>query len=129
MVSERVVSPVLLLPQPLAAANKVCTKTKQIVPERTLGAGSVVGIVLDIHSDQRFRDAIDNRKSNRCSNSNPLILKVKEEGDVAEGPEEPSVRAKLLAATDDFENLSLYFAFKLSVELVAAKKKTLDARS
>jgi hypothetical protein len=109
----------LLHPKPLASSNKVSSESQQIIDPRSLGGSSVISIMLNIQTDQSLRDSVDDSKSKRGSLCDPKILKGKEEGNVANATEMPSVGSKFLSAADNLEDFALNFLFKWSVELVS----------
>lgn len=119
VVGVRVMRPMLLHPKPLASSNKVSSESQQIIDPRSLGGSSVISIMLNIQTDQSLRDSVYDSKSKRGSLCDPKILKGKEERNVANATEMPSVGSKFLSAADNLEDFALNFLFKWSVELVS----------
>lgn len=80
----------------------------------------MVGIVLHIHPNESFRDSIDQSEFDRSTDGNPLVLQIKEQGNVADCSKPPTPRTKLLSTTNNLEDFTLNFPLKLGIKLVAA---------
>ena len=78
----------------------------------------MVGIVLNIQTNKRLRDSVDDCHSVAGFSGDPKVLHVEEKSNVAESTSIPSEGSKLLSAVNDLENLSLDLTFEWCVELV-----------
>jgi len=122
VVGVGMVGPVLLHPQPLAAADQVGKDTEKVIDPRAFGTGSVIGIVLDIHTNHGLGDAKDQSHSDSGALKRPEVLKVAKERTITSSAKEPSNSSEFFAATDNLEDFAFDFAFKLGVKLVVAHK-------
>mmetsp|Transcript_30461 Transcript_30461/g.65366 ORF Transcript_30461/g.65366 Transcript_30461/m.65366 type:complete len:252 (+) Transcript_30461:1444-2199(+) len=120
VIGEGVVGPVLFHPQPLASSDEIGTESEQVVDPGLLGGGSMVGIVLDVQSDERLRNTVDDGQDVRGGCRYPKVLEREKEGDVEEGTRKITIGSKLTSASNDFEDFLLDFAFEFGVPLVLA---------
>ena len=119
VVGVGVVGPVLFHPEPLASSNQVGSQTQEVVDPRSLGSGSVVGIVLDIQPNESLGDTVQNGHAHGASLDNPHVLEAKEQTNIEEASEVPPHGAKLTTTSDNLEDLRLEFPLKGCVKLVA----------
>mmetsp|Transcript_16482 Transcript_16482/g.40255 ORF Transcript_16482/g.40255 Transcript_16482/m.40255 type:complete len:242 (-) Transcript_16482:221-946(-) len=120
VVGKGVVSPMLFHPQPLGSANEISTQSVHVVDPWSLGGSSVVGIVLDVQSNEGLRDSIDNGKSKGSRGGHPQVLQSKEKTHVENGSNVPSPGSKFTTTADNLEDFTLDFTFEFSVKLVFA---------
>ena len=123
VVGEGVVSPVLFHPQPLASSDEIGSKSKKIVDPRLLRGSSVVGIVLDVQTDERLRDTIDDGHGVGGNASNPVVLHGEEETNVKESTGKVSGSSEFTSTSDNLEDFSLNFTLERSVPNVSVTKE------
>lgn len=119
VVRVRMVRPVLFLPEPLGTADKVCSQTKQVIDPGFLAASAMIGVMLNVHTNQGLGDTVDKRQLPRRSLRHPQVLQIKEEGYIANGTKVPTIRAKLATATDNLEDFRLDLTLKGRVKFVS----------
>lgn len=78
----------------------------------------MISIVLDIETNQRLRKSVHDSQTNASTCSHPLVLQVEEKSNVEKGTKIPSPCSEFSATTNDLENFSLDFSFKLRVKFV-----------
>lgn len=116
VVGVGMVGPVLLHPEPLAAADEVGSEAKDVVDPGLLGGGSVVGIVLDVEADAGLGHAQEDGQGPGRADGHPQVLEGRHDADVGEGPGEVSPGAELPSPPHDLEHLPLDLALEGGVE-------------
>ena len=118
VVGVGVVGPVLLHPQPLAAADEVGAEAEEVVDPGLLGGGAVVGVVLDVEADAGLGHAEEYGEGPGGTDGDPEVLEGGHDSDVGEGPGEVAPRSKLPPPPHDLEHLPLDLALEGGVEHV-----------
>ena len=112
--------PMLFHPQPLASADEICSKPEKIVDPCLPGSSSMVGIVLHIQPDECLRNPINDRQRKTCISSDPQVLHIEEETDVAHCSEQVTGGSKLTSTANNLEYLLFDFTLERSVKCVSA---------
>mmetsp|Transcript_5825 Transcript_5825/g.8288 ORF Transcript_5825/g.8288 Transcript_5825/m.8288 type:complete len:279 (+) Transcript_5825:541-1377(+) len=120
IVCKRMMRPMLFNPQPLGSTNQVSTESIHVIGKVVLGCCSMIGIVLNIQSNQCLRNTIGYGKPKARSMNCPEELKREETTCVENGTQMPSPRTKLLSSLDNLENFLLDLLFEWCAELVIA---------
>ena len=81
----------------------------------------MIGIVLNIQTDEGLRDTVNNGKSPAGTLCHPKVLEEKEKGDVKDATRDPANGSKFATTTDNLEHFALDLPLKLRVKLVPAK--------
>lgn len=113
----------LFHPKPLASTDKVGSETEDVVDVMVSGGSSMVGIVLNIQSDESLRNSIKYSECPRRATSYPKVLQVEEKGDVECATKMPSKGSKFPTTAYNLENLALDLSLKLGIKLVPATKQ------
>ena len=129
MIRVRVVSPVLFHPKPLGPADKVRSKTQNLVHPGLFGRSTVIGVMLHIETNEGLGNTVNYCQQEGRSLHHPEILKVKEETNESKGAEEVTGRSELPSATHDLEHLLLDISLKGSIKLVPAEREKGDVVS
>jgi hypothetical protein len=77
----------------------------------------MIGVVLDIQSDECHGNSIDNGQSN-AGLLHPTVLQIKEQGNVADSTEKVPWSAKLFSSSDYSKDLLFDFSLELCVKLI-----------
>ena len=109
-------------PKPLASTDEISTKSKDVVDVVVLRCGSVVGIVLNIQTNQCLGNTIDDGKGPRRSVGDPKVLKVEEKGNIKGATGMPSKSSEFSPTTNNLKDFALDFSLKFGVELVPKAK-------
>lgn len=110
------VGPVLLHPEPLAAADEVGTEAEDIVDPGLLGCGSVVGVVLNVEANAGLGHAQEDGQGPGRADGHPEVLEGGHDADVGEGPGKVSPGTELPSPPHDLEHLPLDLALEGGVE-------------
>jgi hypothetical protein len=119
VVGVAMVCPVLLHPQPLAATNQVGKDTEKVIDPGAFGTGSVIGIMLDIHTNQGLGNAKEEGHGNSGALKRKEVLKVAKGRAITDGAKEPSIGSEFFSAADNLKDFAFDFAFKLGIKLVS----------
>ena len=79
----------------------------------------MVGIVLDVQSNEGLRDSIDDCQSKGGRSGHPQVLQSKEKADIENGAQVPSPSSKFTSTADNLEDFPLDFTLEFSVKLVS----------
>jgi hypothetical protein len=121
VVGVGVVRPMLLLPEPLGASNKVRSESEKVIHPCFLGRSTMIGIVLNIETNECLGHTINDCQPKGRTVQDPQILKKKEETNEEEGTKEVSRCAKLSSTTHNLKHFLLDFSLKGSIKLVSVE--------
>ena len=123
-----VMSPVLCHPIPFVGANEIGTESKEVIDPGTFGGSSVVGIVLNIQSNECLCHTKDNGDGHttlipvavvkECGGSGEFVLHEEEECNVGKGTEEVAGCSEFTSSANDFEHFGFDLPFEGCIKLV-----------
>ena len=123
VVGVGMVRPVLFHPQPLASSDEIGSESKSIVDPRFFGCGSVVAVVLNIQTDQRLGDTVNDGKCVGGNTGDPVVLESEKETNVKECTGKVSRGSELASTSNNLEDFLLDLTFEWGVPDVSEKKK------
>ena len=119
MIGECVMGPVLTHPIVFTSSNGICSESEQIIDPGSSGSRTVIGIVLDVESNQCLGDSECDCHFEGGGLGGPEVVEGEVEGDVEDCAGEVAVGSEFLSATDYFEYFFFDLAFEIRVEYVA----------
>lgn len=84
----------------------------------------MVRVVLNIQTDKRLRDTVDDSQGVRGYTEHPVVLQSEKEADVKERTSEVSPGSELSSAFDNLEDFLLDITFEFGVPLVSKRARS-----
>ena len=110
----------LLHPNQFGPTNKINGIAQNLIDPRCSRRGSVIGIVLNVETNQGLRNPVENGQRKTGARGHPAILQIEKQGHVTDTTAPPSRRSVVPTGRNEFVHFPFDLAFKFGIKSVLA---------